>query len=158
MCASPAETASTVRPVPRFTVASASPISLEASPMSACEPIPNFPSAPLPKHFTAAVFNNTHVCAPPAVIATALTLVPKLIGNNASPISFTSTPRSFVSPVPKRPFPPEPQHFTVALSSNAHVCRSPADIATAVRPVPKSIAGVAATVEPVLSPMLSMFP
>ena len=72
VCASPADTASTVRPVPRFTVASASPISLGASPMSACDPIPNFPSAPLPKHFTAAMFNNTQVCAPPAEIATAL--------------------------------------------------------------------------------------
>ena len=158
VCASPAETASTVRPVPRFTVARASPISLEASPMSACDPIPNFPSAPFPKHFTAELFSNTHVCAPPAEMATAVTSVPKLMGDNASPISFTSIPRSFVSPVPNRPFPPDPQHFTVALSSNAHVCRSPADIATAVRPVPKSIVDVAAMVAPMPSPMLSMFP
>jgi len=158
VCASPADTASTVRPVPRFTAASAFPISLGTSPMSACDPIPNFPSAPLPKHFTAAVFSNAHVCAPPAVIAIALTPVPKLIGNNASPISFTSIPRSFVSPVPNRPFPPEPQHFTVALSSSAHVCKSPAEMATAVRPVPKSIVGDAAMVGPMPSPMLSKFP
>ena len=91
-------------------------------------------------------------------MATALTPAPKLMGDNASPISFTSIPRSFVSPVPNRPFPPEPQHFTVALSSNAHVCISPAEMATTERPTPISIVGVATTVAPTPSPMLSMFP
>jgi hypothetical protein len=126
--------------------------------MSACDPTPNFPSAPFPKHFTAAVFNNTQVCAPPADIAVAFTPVPKLIGNNASPISPGSSPRSFVPPVPNRPFPPDPQHFTVALSSTAHVCISPAEMATAVRPVPKTIVGVAATVDPALLPILLVVP
>jgi hypothetical protein len=88
----------------------------------------------------------------------ALAPVPKLIGNNASPISAGSSPRSFVSPVPNRPLPAEPQHFTVALSSNAHVCRLPAEMATTERPVPILIVGVAAMVALRASPMLIMFP
>ena len=146
VCATPADTASTLRPVPRSTVGSASPISPKPSPRSVCEPTPRRPSAPLPKHFTTELVSTTHVCAPPVEIASALIPVPKLIDDKASPISFRPSPRSSVSPVPNRPFPAEPQHFTVALSNSAHVCRSPADIAITLRPVPILIVGVAATV------------
>jgi hypothetical protein len=63
-----------------------------------------------------------------------------------------------VLPVPKRPLEDIPQHFTDALSSTAHVCMSPAEMATAVRPVPKLIVDVAATVDPALLPILLVVP
>ena len=158
VCAPPADTASTLRPVPRLTVASASPISPEPSPRSFCEPTPRRPSAPLPKHFTFVFVKRTQVCSSPDDRATAPKPTPRSIGSSASPISSGSSPRSSVSPVPKRPFPAEPQHFTCASSNSAHVCKSPADIATTLRPVPTLIVGVLATVAADLLPIAVIEP
>jgi hypothetical protein len=46
-------------------------------------------------------------------------------------------PRDNSSPLPKRPFPPNPQHFTVPFDSNTHVCESPAAIDTTRTPADK---------------------
>jgi hypothetical protein len=54
-----------------------------------------------------------------------------------SPICDAVVPTRDVLPEPRRPLPPLPQHFTVELSSMAHVCASPAETASTVRPVPR---------------------
>jgi hypothetical protein len=54
-----------------------------------------------------------------------------------SPMCVVLVPTRVVLPEPRRPLPPLPQHFTVELSSMAHVCASPAETASTVRPVPR---------------------
>ena len=158
VCASPALTAFADLAVPRSTTASASPISPLASPMSEDVPTPSRPAKPRPQHLIVALSNNAHVCAEPAEIEFAVRPVPSATALNASAISPAASPRSSVSPYPRRPLPLPPQHFTVLLSRIAQECASPALIAFAVRLVPKLIALSAAPISPAPSPIESTDP
>ena len=71
------------------------------------------------------------------VVVPVLMSAPALSAARLSPICRALVPTFDVSPEPRRPLPPLPQHFTDALSSIAHVCASPADTASTVRPVPR---------------------
>jgi hypothetical protein len=71
------------------------------------------------------------------VVVPVLMSAPALSAARLSPICPALVPTFDVFPEPRRPLPPLPQHFTDALSSIAHVCASPADTASTVRPVPR---------------------
>eukprot|EP00961_Rhodomonas_salina_P181824 2454324-Rhodomonas_salina.1 len=92
---------------------------------------------------------------------TAVRPVPRSIAGSASPISPVLSPRFSVSPCPSRPGYGnwlEPQHFTLPSSNITQEPTSPVSILTAVRPVPRSIAGSASPISPVLSPRSSVSP
>src|SRR5262245_40581290 len=74
-------------------------------------------------------------------MATAVFPVPRLIAGRLSPISLGPSPRWLVSPRPSRPSALYPQHLTLPPFRSAHVWRQPVEIATAVLPVPRLIAG-----------------
>ena len=71
------------------------------------------------------------------VVVPVLMRAPALSATRLSPICEALVPARDVLPEPRRPLPPLPQHFTVELSSMAHVCASPAETANTVRPVPR---------------------
>ena len=71
------------------------------------------------------------------VVVPVLTSAPALSAIKLSPICDALVPTRVVLPEPRRPLPPLPQHFTDASSSMAHVCASPAETASTVRPVPR---------------------
>ena len=88
------------------------------------------------------------------VVVPVLMSAPALSAARLSPICPALVPTFDVSPEPRRPLPPLPQHFTDALSSIAHVCASPADTASTVRPVPRLTVASASPISPGPSPML----
>jgi hypothetical protein len=71
-----------------------------------------------------------------------------------SPICEALVPTRVMLPEPRRPLPPLPQHFTVELSSMAHVCASPAETASTVRPLPRFTVARASPISPGPSPRL----
>jgi hypothetical protein len=71
------------------------------------------------------------------VVVPVLMSAPALSAVRLSPICPVVFPARDVLPEPRRPLPPLPQHFTDASSSMAHVCASPADTASTVRPIPR---------------------
>ena len=71
------------------------------------------------------------------VVVPVLMSAPTLSATKLSPICAAVVPTRDVLPEPRRPLPPLPQHFTDASSSMAHVCASPADTASTVRPIPR---------------------
>ena len=86
------------------------------------------------------------------VVVPVLMSAPALSAARLSPICPALVPTFDVSPEPRRPLPPLPQHFTDALSSIAHVCASPADTASTVRPVPRLTVASASPISPGPSP------
>ena len=58
-------------------------------------------------------------------------------------VSPAVSPIESVPSLPRRPLPPKPQQRTAPVSRMAQVCASPAEIATALRPGPRSIGGAA---------------
>ena len=88
------------------------------------------------------------------VVVPVLMSAPALSATRLSPICEALVPARDMLPEPRRPLPPLPQHFTVELSSMAHVCASPADTASTVRPVPRFTAASALPISAGLSPML----
>jgi hypothetical protein len=77
------------------------------------------------------------------VVVPVLMSAPALSATKLSPMCDGLEPVFNVFPDPRRPLPPLPQHFTAALSSMAHVCATPADTASTLRPVPRSTVGSA---------------
>ena len=65
VCRAPADTARTVRPVPRRTAASASPISPTPSPSVRVPPEPICPAEFEPKHLSVPLSSTTQVCCSP---------------------------------------------------------------------------------------------
>jgi hypothetical protein len=88
------------------------------------------------------------------VVVPVLMSAPAISALKLSPICPALVPTFDVFPEPRRPLPPLPQHFTDALSSIAHVCASPADTASTVRPVPRLTVASASPISPGPSPML----
>eukprot|EP00961_Rhodomonas_salina_P304645 3941680-Rhodomonas_salina.3 len=70
------------------------------------------------------------------------------MAGSASPISPALSPRSSVSPRPSCPAELPPQHFTLPLSRTAHEWYPPAETLSAVRPVPRLIAGSPSPISP----------
>ena len=93
------------------------------------------PMPPYPQHETEPLSRMAQVCLAPPEIATAVRPVPRLL---VSVGEFCCD----VPPLPNRPLLPSPQHETEPLSSMAQVWMSPAEIATAVRPVPRLLVSV----------------
>ena len=98
------------------------------------------------------------MCAEPAVIATAVRLVPSETADSEFPIWPAVRPSEVTAPYPSRPLVPSPQHFTVELSSKAQLCDAPVAIIVAVRPVPKSIAASESPISPAPSPNVVVAP
>ncbi|NBO84786.1 MAG: hypothetical protein EBV14_05520, partial [Actinobacteria bacterium] len=98
--------------------------------------------------------------AAPAVIAFTVRPLPTLTTGNTTPISSASSPRESSSPLPKRPLPPDPQHFTVPFDSSAHVCASPAAIAVTRTPEgkPRETDGKLSPISSGSSPRASISP
>ena len=88
------------------------------------------------------------------VVVPVLISAPALSATKLSPMCEAVVPTRVVFPEPRRPLPPLPQHFTDASSSIAHVCASPADTASTVRPVPRFNAASASPISLGASPML----
>ena len=135
-----------------------SPISLTASPSVTVPPEPRRPLVPKPKHLRADVSSTAQECATPATTARTLRPVPREMAESASPSSSGWFPSVAVSPVPRRPLAPLPQHLVLALSSTTQVCEAPALIATAVRPKPSGTATSAEPISPASLPMSSSAP
>ena len=139
MCSLPAETSTALRPVPRFTAGSASPIDPGEAPWVQASPRPL--CAAEPQHFTEPSSRTAHVWKRPPVRATAERPVPTSTAGSASPMSETSSPRRSQSPRPSCPSWFSPQHFTVLSSRSAQLWASPETSAAAVRPEPRSRGG-----------------
>jgi hypothetical protein len=88
------------------------------------------------------------------VVVPVLMSAPALSATKLSPMCDVLEPVFNVFSDPRRPLPPLPQHFTAALSSIAHVCATPADTASTLRPVPRSTVANASPISPEPSPRL----
>jgi hypothetical protein len=88
------------------------------------------------------------------VVVPVLMSAPALSATKLSPICAAVVPTRDVLPEPRRPLPPLPQHFTDASSSMAHVCVSPADTASTVRPIPRFTVASTSPISLGPSPML----
>ena len=98
-------------------------------------PLPNCPWLSRPQHFKSPLSRMAQVCLSPADTATAVRPVPRSIAVVEGALVFVLLP-----PSPNCPYWSHPQHFMSPLSRMAQVWKYPADTATAVRPVPRSIA------------------
>ena len=125
VCAPPVANDSAVRPAPRSTGSSASPIDALERPRSSSAPLPNRPLAPSPKHFTDASSSSAQVCNAPADTARTVRPVPRRTATSASPISAAESPRATIPPEPICPTEFEPKHLSVPSSSTTQVCCSP---------------------------------
>jgi hypothetical protein len=111
-------------------------ISLGRSPTLAVLPVPSRPLEPYPKHRTPPLANSTHVWKIPADTCSTASVVAKGAGSRTD-ISFGSSPRSSVAPVPSWPYPPYPKQ-TRFRPRRAHVCEPPALIPYVPTPPPRS--------------------
>ena len=127
---SPTETATAVRPVPRSIAVDEGAVVSVLLP-----PSPNCPWLSRPQHFASPLSRMAQVWYVPADIATAVRPVPRLIAVDEGALV-----SELVPPSPNCPLMSYPQHFRSPLSRMAQVWYPPADTATAVRPVPRSIA------------------
>ena len=126
----PAVTATAVRPVPRSIAVDEGALVSVLVP-----PSPNCPEVSAPQHFRSPLSRMAQVWYQPADTATAVRPVPRSIAVDEGVLVFVLLP-----PSPNCPVLSDPQHFKSPLSRMAQVCCTPADTATAVRPVPRSIA------------------
>jgi len=156
--ATPAAIARTVRPAPSDTAARASPSSLGWLPRFSRSPLPSRPLAPLPQHFVVALSSTAQVWLAPAAREAAERPTPNGTATKLAPISPASLPMSASDPVPKRPVAPVPQHTTSFVSRITQVCDAPAEIAFALRPLPKSTLGRFAPISLGSSPRESSLP
>ena len=158
--ASPAAIATTRTPAlsPSDTAGRASPISPAPSPRALVSPKPSWPSSLRPQHFTASLSSTTQVCAAPVASNLAVRPVPRSTAGKPSPIDAVVRPMSVVAPEPSRPLSLSPKHFTLALSSTAHVCRLPADTARTLRPAPRLTAAKASPISLAASPSAAVPP
>src|SRR5690606_37541503 len=110
----PTVTAVAVRPVPSDTAGRLSPISPGWSPRDSLSPRPSGPLMLYPQHFRELSSRMAHVWKLPALASRAIAVrpVPRSTTGRASPISPGWSTRAVVSPVPRRPSVPVPQHLT----------------------------------------------
>ena len=143
VCERPADIATAVLPVPKLDVGVG--VFMPAVPSPIC----------LPQQLTDPSSRMAQVYSFPAVIATAVLPVPKLdvgvgVGLIAIVVPSPSCPTSSTPNIVVASFPP--QQLTDPSSRMTHVCFPPADIATAVLPVPKLHVGVGVHFSLVVSP------
>ena len=158
MCWEPAVIATAVRPVPNATAGRLFPISPAPSPRVRSVTQPQLPG-PIraPALHRGIVEQGTGVLGAGSDRNRSATRSQRTAGRSF-PISPAPSPRVAVSPNPSCPVPFAPQHFTVALSSNAHVWLAPVSMETALRLVPSATAGRLLPISPAASPRIAVSP
>lgn len=134
VCLNPHAMAVAVRPVPRSTACSASPMSRLELPISCTlSPSPSWPSLLRPKHLTLPLDTSTQECTCPQHTASTAPSEPKFtVGTSA--IGLLACPRASSSPYPVRPRAPLPQHLSVESARCAQAWWRPVAIDTAKAP------------------------